>query len=74
MSCGVKYSEVPNKSVTFLILFVIFFTQIRRQMSMKNPFWAGLGSRAVLVKKKFGADYEQLFFMFSWTKNKLDFF
>jgi hypothetical protein len=28
---------------------------------MKNQFWAGLGSRAVLVKKKFGADYEQLF-------------
>ena len=23
-------------------------------------FWAGLGSRAVLVKTKFGADYEQL--------------
>jgi hypothetical protein len=41
--------------------------QIRRQMSlgtyynMQNQFWAGLGSRAVLVKKKFGADYEQLF-------------
>jgi hypothetical protein len=28
--------------------------------NMKNQFWAGLGSRAVLVKKKFGADYEQL--------------
>ena len=27
---------------------------------MKNQFWAGLGSRALLVKKKFGADYEQL--------------
>jgi hypothetical protein len=27
---------------------------------MKNQFWAGLGSRVVLVKKKFGADYEQL--------------
>ena len=27
---------------------------------MKNQFWAGLGSGAVLVKKKFGADYEQL--------------
>ena len=27
---------------------------------MKNEFWAGLGSRAVLVKKKFGANYEQL--------------
>jgi hypothetical protein len=26
---------------------------------MKNQFWAGFGSRAVLVKKKFGADYEQ---------------
>ena len=24
--------------------------------NMKNQFWAGLGSRAVLVKKKFGAD------------------
>ena len=34
---------------------------------MKNQFWAGLGSRAVLVKKKLGADYEQVlraFFMF----------
>ena len=29
---------------------------------MKNQSWAGFGSRAVLVKKKFGADYEQLFF------------
>jgi hypothetical protein len=28
--------------------------------NMKNQFWAGLGSQAVLVKKKFGADYEQL--------------
>jgi hypothetical protein len=28
--------------------------------NMKNQFWAGLGSWAVLVKKKFGADYEQL--------------
>jgi hypothetical protein len=41
---------------------------------MKNQFWAGSGSRAVLEKKKFGADYEQLlrpvFLMFSWTKNK----
>jgi hypothetical protein len=27
---------------------------------MKNQFWAGLGSRAVPVEKKFGADYEQL--------------
>ena len=38
---------------------------------MKNQFWAGLGSRAVLVKK-FGADYQQLlrafFFMFSGAK------
>jgi hypothetical protein len=35
---------------------------------MKNQIWAGLGSRAVLVKKKFGADYEQplrpVFFLF----------
>ena len=40
---------------------------------MKNQFWAGLGSRVVLVKKKLGADYEQLlrvfFFMFSRAKN-----
>ena len=28
--------------------------------NMKNQFWAGLGSRASTVKKKFGADYEQL--------------
>ena len=45
---------------------------------MKNQFWAGLGSRAELVKKKFGADYEQLlrpvFLMFSWTKNRFFFF
>ena len=27
---------------------------------MKNQFWAGLGSWAILVKKKFGADFEQL--------------
>jgi hypothetical protein len=27
---------------------------------MKNQFWAGLGSLAVLVKKKLGAGYEQL--------------
>jgi hypothetical protein len=27
---------------------------------MKNQFWAGLGSRALLVKKKFGTNYEQL--------------
>ena len=25
-----------------------------------DQFWAGLGSRAVIVKKKFWADYEQL--------------
>jgi hypothetical protein len=31
---------------------------------MKNQFWAGLGSRAVLVKKKLGADYEQLLTVF----------
>ena len=31
-----------------------------KETDMKNQFWAGLGSRAVLVKKKFGADYEQL--------------
>ena len=42
---------------------------------MKNQFWAALGSRAVLVKKKFGADYEKLFFFtFSWTRNKFNFF
>jgi hypothetical protein len=28
--------------------------------NMENQFWAGLGSRAVLVKNKFGANYEQL--------------
>ena len=28
--------------------------------NMKNQFWAGLSSRASTVKKKFGADYEQL--------------
>ena len=28
--------------------------------NMKNQFWAGLGSRAITVKKKFGVDYEQL--------------
>ena len=27
--------------------------------NMKNLFWAGLGSPASTVKKKFGADYEQ---------------
>ena len=27
---------------------------------MKNQFWAGLGSRAILVKKKIEEDYEQL--------------
>jgi hypothetical protein len=27
---------------------------------MKNQFWAGLGSRAVLVKKKLGADEQIL--------------
>jgi hypothetical protein len=27
---------------------------------MKNQFWAGLGSWAEFVKKKFGDDYEQL--------------
>ena len=43
---------------------------------MKNQFWAGLGSRAVLVKKKFGADYEQLlravFYVFRGKKNETD--
>ena len=34
-------------------LFPIFY-------DIKNQFWAGLGSWAVLVEKKFGADYEQL--------------
>ena len=28
--------------------------------NIKNQFWAGLGSWASTVKKKFGADYEQL--------------
>jgi hypothetical protein len=45
---------------------------------MKNQFWAGLGSRAVLVKKKFGAHYEQLlrsvFLCFYVQKMNLIFF
>ena len=45
---------------------------------MKNQFWAGLGSRAVLWKKKFGADYEQLlrpvFLCFHRQKINLNFF
>jgi hypothetical protein len=36
---------------------------------MKNQFWAGLGSRVVLVKKKFGADYEQLLCFHGQTIN-----
>ena len=59
-----------------------FHAQISRQMSlgtyipiynMKNQFWAGLGSQASTVKKKFGADYEQLlrlvFLSFHGQKN-----
>ena len=46
--------------------------------NMKNQFWAGLGSRAVLVKKKFGAHYEQLlrsvFLCFYVQKMNLIFF
>ena len=46
--------------------------------NMKNQFWAGLGSQAVLVKKKFGADYEQLlrpvFLCFHGQKINLKFF
>ena len=46
--------------------------------NMKNQFWAGLGSRAVLVKKKFGADNEQLlrpvFYVFMGKKEILSFF
>jgi hypothetical protein len=41
---------------------------------MKNQFWTGLGSRAVLVKEKIGrlrATFEACFFMFSWAKDKL---
>jgi hypothetical protein len=45
---------------------------------MKNQFWAGLGSRASMVKKKFGADYEQLlrpiFLCFHGQKINLNFF
>jgi hypothetical protein len=45
---------------------------------MKNQFWAGLGNRAVIVKKKFGADYEQLlkpiFLPFHGQKMNLIFF
>ena len=46
--------------------------------NMKNQFWAGLGSRAALVKKMFGADYEQLlwpvFLCFHLQKINLKFF
>ena len=39
--------------------------------NMKNQFWAGLSSRAVLVKKKvrgrLWATFEARFFMFSWA-------
>ena len=46
--------------------------------NMKNQFWAGLGNRAVIVKKKFGADYEQLlrpiFLSFHGQKMNLIFF
>ena len=46
--------------------------------NMKNQFSAGLGSRAVLVKKKFVANYEQLlrpvFLCFHRQKNDLIFF
>ena len=46
--------------------------------NMKNQFGARLGSRAVLVKKKFGADYEQLlrpvFLCFHGQKINLKFF
>ena len=57
------------------------WSQIREQMlvptfyDMKNQFWAGLGSRAVLVKKKLGADYEQLLRAFFYVfKGKKKFF
>jgi hypothetical protein len=55
------------------------YQQIRRHIhNMKNQFWAGLGNRAVLVKKKFGADYEQLlrpvFLCFQGQKINLRFF
>jgi hypothetical protein len=40
---------------------------------MKNQFWAGLGSQAILVKKKFGADHEQLLrLMFSLVYGHLN--
>ena len=46
--------------------------------NMKNQFWAGLGSQASTVKKKFGADYEQLlrlvFLSFRGQKINLIFF
>jgi hypothetical protein len=44
---------------------------------MKNKFWVGLGSRAVLVKKKVWGGYEQLlrpFFFFHGQKINLKFF
>ena len=45
---------------------------------MENQFWAGLGSRIVLVKKKawgqLGATFEGSFFMFSGPKKYLKLF
>jgi len=44
---------------------------------MKNQFWARLGSRASVVKNKFGlimSNFRGQFFMFSWAKNKSNFF
>ena len=65
-------------------LNICCISQIRRQRvlghiyNMKNQFWAGLGSQAVLVKKKvwgrLWATFEARFFMFSWAKNNFNFF
>ena len=44
---------------------------------MTNQLGAGWDSRAVLVKKMFGADYEQIwgpFLKYLWAKNKFKFF
>ena len=51
---------------------------LRHIYNMKNQFWAGLGSRASTLKKKvwgqLSATFEEWFFMFSWAKNKSNFF
>ena len=52
--------------LTMYLQYNIYYTDKETDESwghiynMKNQFWAGLGSRASTVKKKFRADYEQL--------------